>query len=146
MKNRFWPGSRCRPSRFWQHWVHKCVHKRRRKKGKGKQRGGGWKDTLQLRDISTTKQTLKMSPLPMLSFLTECSCPEKYREMWELQDVLDCTLMLIPHAKSALLQMYGLAISLLLFSLFFTSALSMQSSSPSQSCSFSYLLSLRRMG
>lgn len=135
MINRFWPGNRCRPSRFWQPWVHKSVHKRRRKTGKRKQRECGWKDTLQLRCIGTTNETLKMSPLPMLSLLTEHSCPEKYREIWELQDVMDSTLILMPHAISTLLQMYGLAISLRLFSFFFISAVSMQSSSPSQSCS-----------
>lgn len=107
-----------------------CVQE---KKGKGKQRGQAWKDILQLRDTGTTKPTLNHSSFPVLPFLTECSCHERYRERRELQGTLNSTL--IPNTKSILLQMYGLAISSPLFKLFFISA-SMQSSLPSQSCDF----------
>lgn len=83
-----------------------CVQE---KKGKRKQRGQAWKDTLQLRDTGTTKPTLNHSSFPVLPFLTECSCHERYRERRELQGTLNSTL--IPNTKSILLQMYGLAIS-----------------------------------
>lgn len=81
------------------------MYRRRRKREiKEKQREGGWNDTQKLRDVDIINQTLRMSPLPMLFFLS-VRVPKsigRHGKCTGTLDSLDSIQILISHAKSTL--------------------------------------------
>lgn len=81
-----------------------CIREGERERIKEKQRGGGWKDTQKLRDVDIINQTLKMSPLLMLFFLS-VHAPKSIRRHGKCTGTLDSLYsiqILISHAKSTL--------------------------------------------